>query len=50
MAMSMRTRLQGLVTWGVLALAYGCGGQVVVDPGSGSGDDISGGYARRNHE
>ena len=39
----MRTRLKALVTWGVLALASGCGGQVVVDPGSGSGDDISGG-------
>jgi len=39
----MRTRLKALVTWGVLALASGCGGQVVVDPGSGSSDDISGG-------
>ena len=39
----MRTRLQRLVTWGVLTLVCGCGGQVVVDPGSGSSDDISGG-------
>jgi len=41
--MSMLTRLQGLFTWGVLTLVCGCGGQVVIDPGSGSSDDISGG-------
>ena len=35
--------MQGLFTWGVLALVCGCGGQVVVDPGSGSSGDISGG-------
>jgi len=37
----MRTRLQGLFTWAVLTLICGCGGQVVVDPGSGSSDDAS---------
>jgi len=39
----MRTRWQDRFTWAVLTLVCGCGGQVVVDPGSGSGDDISGG-------
>ena len=39
----MRTQWQGRFTWAVLALASGCGGQVVVDPGTGSSDDISGG-------